>query len=177
MRSARSSTVSRSICRGACVARIPPPPPPRTSLPCHACPLPPPPPRHIPPTMHTPLPRTPPPRGQNSWHMFLKILPCPNFVAGGKYIAQWLRQSSKVFFSVWKQTHHNSVISVMISLVLTNLESDSGCLLVLLMNRRFRMILLNFELVLRARKRYSYNKRICIWHSILYQISIIHGSP
>ena len=25
------------------------------------------------------------PRGQNSWHTLLKILPCPNFVAGGKY--------------------------------------------------------------------------------------------
>ena len=24
------------------------------------------------------------PRGQNSWHTLLKILPCPNFVAGGK---------------------------------------------------------------------------------------------
>ena len=45
------------------------------------------------------------------------------------------------------------LISVMINLVLTNLESDSGCLLVLLMNRRLRMILLNLELVLRARKR------------------------
>ena len=27
--------------------------------------------------------QTPPPRGQNSWHTLLKILPCPNFVAGG----------------------------------------------------------------------------------------------
>ena len=26
----------------------------------------------------------PPTCGQNSWHTFLKILPCPNFVAGGK---------------------------------------------------------------------------------------------
>ena len=23
--------------------------------------------------------------GQNSWHTLLKILPCPNFVAGGNY--------------------------------------------------------------------------------------------
>ena len=30
---------------------------------------------------------TPPPREQNSWHTLLKILPCPNFVAGGnKYV-------------------------------------------------------------------------------------------
>ena len=28
--------------------------------------------------------RPPPPCGQNSWHTLLKILPCPNFVAGGK---------------------------------------------------------------------------------------------
>ena len=57
--------------------------------PCHTCP----------PTIHVPLPCTPPtthapchappchaclPCGQNSWHMLLKILPCPNFVAGGK---------------------------------------------------------------------------------------------
>ena len=28
------------------------------------------------------------PCGQNSWHMLLKILPCPNFVAGGKYFHQ-----------------------------------------------------------------------------------------
>ena len=27
--------------------------------------------------------RPPPPRGQNSWHTLLKILPCPNCVAGG----------------------------------------------------------------------------------------------
>ena len=26
-----------------------------------------------------------PPHGQNSWHTLLKILPCPNFVAGGNY--------------------------------------------------------------------------------------------
>ena len=26
-----------------------------------------------------------PPCEQNSWHMLLKILPCPNFVAGGNY--------------------------------------------------------------------------------------------
>ena len=43
-------------------------------------------------TMHAPReqPCTPPratmhaPRGQNCWHTLLKILPCPNFVAGGK---------------------------------------------------------------------------------------------
>ena len=28
----------------------------------------------------------PPPRGQNSWHTLVKILPWPNFVAAGKYI-------------------------------------------------------------------------------------------
>ena len=57
--------------------------------PCHACP----------PAMHSPLTHTPPamhaphhacppamhtPCGQNSWHTFVKILPCRNFVAGGK---------------------------------------------------------------------------------------------
>ena len=29
------------------------------------------------------LRQTPPPREQNTWHTLLKILPCPNFVAGG----------------------------------------------------------------------------------------------
>ena len=57
--------------------------------PCHVCPPPHTPPHHAcplpamhapytcPPAMHTPL------CGQNSWHMLLKILPCPNFVVGG----------------------------------------------------------------------------------------------
>ena len=71
--------------------------PPATHVPCHACPLP-----HIPtchacppphmPTCHasphhtcTPATHAPPlPCGQNYWHTLLKILPCPNFVAGGK---------------------------------------------------------------------------------------------
>ena len=30
--------------------------------------------------------QTPSPREQNSWHTLLKILPCPNFFAGGKNI-------------------------------------------------------------------------------------------
>ena len=54
----------------------PPPhmPPPQPHMP----PLP-----HMPPTaMHTP------PRGQNSWHTRLKILPCPNIVAGGNKPAE-----------------------------------------------------------------------------------------
>ena len=58
--------------------------------PCHACPLP-----HTPPTTHAPPTTHPsshhahtlhhpcPSCGQNSWHALLKILPCPNFVAGG----------------------------------------------------------------------------------------------
>ena len=67
-----------------------------THTPCQACPPPPyMPPPHMPP-MHTPwhayphhhacppAMHAPSPRGQNSWHMLLKILPCPNFVAGGK---------------------------------------------------------------------------------------------
>ena len=85
MRTARSLTVSRSIC------------PPPHMLPYHACP-----PSHVcPPSMHVschahpspppltpPLPHTSPamhasPCWQNSWHTLLKILPCPNFVAGG----------------------------------------------------------------------------------------------
>ena len=37
----------------------------------------------IPPAMHAGIP--PPLCEQNSWHMLLKILPCPNFFAGGKY--------------------------------------------------------------------------------------------
>ena len=32
----------------------------------------------------------PPPRGQNSWHMLLKILPCPNFVAGGNKLSRFI---------------------------------------------------------------------------------------
>ena len=35
------------------------------------------------PARHAGIP--PPPHGQNSWHTLLKILPCPNFVVGGKY--------------------------------------------------------------------------------------------
>ena len=37
---------------------------------------------YLPRRMH--LPRYSPPCEQNSWHTLLKILPCPNFVAGGK---------------------------------------------------------------------------------------------
>ena len=77
-----------------------------TCPPCHACP------HHAwPPAMHTPflacpLPHMPPCHacppamhalphcGQNSWHTLLKILPCPNFVAGGKY-------SSDKSFTCW----------------------------------------------------------------------------
>ena len=44
--------------------------------PHHACPPPPP---HMPPAMQAPSPP-----GQNSWDTLLKILPCPNFIAGGK---------------------------------------------------------------------------------------------
>ena len=80
-------------------------PPPCT--PCHVPLLPHTPPMHAPlgmhvptthttPATHAPLPHIPcchahppamhaPPHcGQNSWHTLLKILPCPNFVAGGK---------------------------------------------------------------------------------------------
>ena len=77
------------VCAGGMCAAHPPP----CMHPCHACPPPP----HIPlpympPAMHTSLPCMPPatyppsPCGQNSWHSLLKILPCPNFVAGGNYI-------------------------------------------------------------------------------------------
>ena len=66
--------------------------PPTMQIPHHACP-----PATYPPAVHIPLPCMPslphitpprhacPPCGQNSWHMLLKILPCPNFVAGGNY--------------------------------------------------------------------------------------------
>ena len=73
--------------------------PPTMHAPCHAHPLPcMPPVMHTTPAMHTPHTNplqwmTPamhippamhaPPCRQNSWHMLLKILPCPNFVAGG----------------------------------------------------------------------------------------------
>ena len=61
---------------------------PHHACPHHAHPLP----HMLPPAMHAPPLRTAPPPpamhaphcGQNSWHT-LKILPCPNFVAGGKY--------------------------------------------------------------------------------------------
>ena len=50
---------------------------PAMHAPCNACPLP-----CMSPAMHVPLPCMPPPphmppRGQNSWHTLLKILPCP----------------------------------------------------------------------------------------------------
>ena len=95
-------TVSRSICRergGGIYARHAPC---YTHPSCHTCHLPYMPhamqaPRHIcPPAMDAPLPcislpcmppchtrPLPPPRGQNSRHTLLKILSCPNFVAGG----------------------------------------------------------------------------------------------
>ena len=86
IRTARSLTVARSICHAG---------PPAMHAPCHAHPLPcMPPSMHAPPAMHAPhhthttlathapLPCLPP-CGQNSWHMLLKIIPCPNFVAGG----------------------------------------------------------------------------------------------
>ena len=80
------------------------PPPPAMDAPLphmppyHACPLPCMPLHHThthiptmhaphhtcPSSMHTPPPHMPPPCEQNSWHTLLKILPCPNFVAGGK---------------------------------------------------------------------------------------------
>ena len=104
MRTARSLTVSCSICCSmhapchACppamhapLPRMPPchacPPAMHVSLathtPCHACST----------AMYAPLPHTHPPPchawspcGQNSWHTLLKILPCPNFVAGGNKV-------------------------------------------------------------------------------------------
>ena len=51
------------------------PPAMHATPPCHAHPLP-----CTPPATHAPLLC-----GQNTWHTLLKILPCPNFVAGGKY--------------------------------------------------------------------------------------------
>ena len=101
-------------------------------LPCHACPLPhmPPlptmhasplcmplprmsqlplpcmPPPHTPPAMHAP-PRLhmPPPCGQNSWHTLLKILPCPNFVAGGN-------KHCVTIFSKPKRWQHNKNLKI-----------------------------------------------------------------
>ena len=92
MRTARSLTISHSIChvhppatRPSCHTC-----PPTMNAPHHACPLP-----HTPPTMHAPPPCMPlchahpaptthappchgrPPCGQNSWQTLLKILPCP----------------------------------------------------------------------------------------------------
>ena len=115
MRTARSLTVSRSIChaRPLLPHTLPLPhhaqPPPTMHAPHHAhppamhTPLPcmPPGHTHTPPATHAPQPRMPPchaapplprmppcharpPCGQNSWHMLLKILLCPSFVAGGK---------------------------------------------------------------------------------------------
>ena len=57
-----------------------PPPPPQHACPWQACT--PPATMHAPPGYHA-CPACPP-CGQNSWHTLLKILPCPNFVAGGK---------------------------------------------------------------------------------------------
>ena len=51
--------------------RMPPPEQPRT-------------PPQEQPRMPPPEQRRTPPCGQNCWHTLLKILPCPNFVAGGK---------------------------------------------------------------------------------------------
>ena len=68
MRTARSLTVSHSICH-AC------------QPPHHACP----PPSCMPPHHACPRPSCMPPCGQNSWHTLMKILPCPNFVAGDNY--------------------------------------------------------------------------------------------
>ena len=83
----------------ACPSTVPAPLPCKTpstthAPPHHACPLP-----CTHPTTHAPPPCIPPchpcpptplPHGQNSWHMLLKILPCPNFVAGGKY--KWTKE-------------------------------------------------------------------------------------
>ena len=94
MCTARSLTISRSICWGALPCMAPcntcsPCTPPATHAPCHAHPL----------ATHAPLPHTLPCHtcppchacphlcGQNSRHTLLKILPCPNFVAGGNYDA------------------------------------------------------------------------------------------
>ena len=54
--------------------------PPAMHTPCHACPLP-----HMPPLPHTPPCHAHPPTVDRILDMLLKILPCPNFVAGGKY--------------------------------------------------------------------------------------------
>ena len=53
--------------------------PPHHTLPCHTCP----PPHTLPHATHAPPYHACPSPGQNSWHRLLKILPCPNFVAGG----------------------------------------------------------------------------------------------
>ena len=58
-------------------------PPCHSCTPSHAHPLPCMPPASMPPATHAPLPCMPPNSGQNSWHMFVKTLPCSNFVAGG----------------------------------------------------------------------------------------------
>ena len=140
MRTARSLTISRSICHAHPLAthapchtplpcRIPTthaPPPhvpschacppamcaplpgmsPAMQVPHHAGPTP-----HMPPAMHKPPSWSPPPAmhtpssGQNSWHTLLKILPCPNFVAGSKNQSQ-SQQAVKAYnnlsqFLIW----------------------------------------------------------------------------
>ena len=42
---------------------------------------------------------TTPPREQNSWHTLLKILPCPNFVAGGKN--RYIFNSAIIFYKIY----------------------------------------------------------------------------
>ena len=106
MRTAHSLAVSRSICKAcpphhrcphAPCRACPPPctPHPATHAPHHTCPLP----CTLPPI--TPLPCTPTPCGQNSWHtLLLKILPCTNFVAGGKYNGCSFQPNSLRWYSV-----------------------------------------------------------------------------
>ena len=41
------------------------------------------------------------PRGQNSWHTLLKILPCPNFVAGGNKRVMFFKWHRKQNWQYW----------------------------------------------------------------------------
>ena len=133
MRTARSWTVSRSVCHICppchtclfCHACHPamhahlPHMPPTMHTPYHAYPLPHmPPAMHAPPAMHVPchacpLPCTPPP--VNSWHTLLKILPCPNFVAGGKYHIH-LRTQQTIPTNAHKLDYFKIIVGLMNSL-------------------------------------------------------------
>ena len=42
-----------------------------------------------------------PPREQNSWHTLVKILPCPNFVAGGKNTLYLWQQRVKAHILIY----------------------------------------------------------------------------